>query len=99
MVDPAAAIVIPPATARLLTHAFGRLLTLFTAIGAASGCFGVFISFEWDIASGAAVVLLQAALFTSVYLTTALRHTANTAQRAAKSARAAPGVSPVTIRS
>ncbi|HEY8446349.1 MAG TPA: metal ABC transporter permease [Thermomicrobiales bacterium] len=69
----AAAIVIPPATARLLTQSFGRLLILSTAIGAACGFFGMFLSYRYDLASGAAIVLLSAAIFGVVYLMTGLR--------------------------
>ena len=64
----AAAIVIPPSTARLMTHSFGSMLLLSTLIGAATGFFGMFISFEYDIASGAAIVLLGTAVFLAVYL-------------------------------
>ncbi|MEA2515020.1 MAG: manganese/iron transport system permease protein [Thermomicrobiales bacterium] len=69
----AAAIVIPPTTARLLTKSFGRLLILSTAIGAACGFFGMFLSYEYDVASGAAIVLLSAALFAAVYAITSAK--------------------------
>lgn len=69
----AAAIVIPPTTARLLTKSFGQLLILSTAIGAACGFFGMFLSYEYDIASGAAIVLLSASVFAIVYLATTLK--------------------------
>jgi ABC-type Mn2+/Zn2+ transport system permease subunit len=69
----AAAIVIPPTTARLLTKSFGRLLILSTAIGAACGFFGMFLSYEYDIASGAAIVLLSASVFAIVYAVTSLK--------------------------
>ena len=70
----AATIVIPPATARLLTDSFGRLLVASTLIGAACGFGGMFVSYEYDIASGAAIVLLAAAVFVAVYGITSLRH-------------------------
>src|SRR3954470_23969844 len=41
----AAAIVIPPTTARLLTDSFGKMLIFSTVIGAATGFFGMFISY------------------------------------------------------
>ncbi|MFL5759980.1 MAG: metal ABC transporter permease [Thermomicrobiales bacterium] len=68
----AAAIVIPPTTARLLTDSFGRMLLISTAIGAATGFFGMFLSYEYDIASGAAIVLLSAGIFAAVYAGTSL---------------------------
>lgn len=69
----AAAIVIPPTTARLLTQSFGRLLILSTVIGAACGFFGMFLSYEYDIASGAAIVLLSAAVFATAYAFTSAK--------------------------
>jgi manganese/iron transport system permease protein/iron/zinc/copper transport system permease protein len=69
----AAAIVIPPATARLLTNAFGTMLLLSTGIGAACGFAGMFLSYWYDIASGAAVVLLAAGVFATVYAVTTVR--------------------------
>lgn len=67
----AASIVIPPTTARLVTQSFGRLLVLSTMLGAGIGFFGMFASYWWDIASGAAIVLLGTALFTATYTATA----------------------------
>lgn len=69
----AAAIVIPPTTARLLTNSFGWTLILSTVIGALCGFFGMFLSFEYDLASGSAVVLLAAAVFAATYAATTLR--------------------------
>jgi len=70
----AAAIVIPPSTARLVTHSFGALLILSTLIGAATGFFGMFVSFEYDIASGAAIVLFGTVIFLTVYVGTGIWH-------------------------
>ena len=69
----AAAIVIPPSTARLLTNSFGAMLLLSTAIGAGCGFAGMFLSYWYDVASGAAVVLLAAGVFVVVYAATTLR--------------------------
>jgi ABC-type Mn2+/Zn2+ transport system permease subunit len=69
----AAAIVIPSSTARLLTNSFGWMLLLSTAIGALCGFFGMFLSYGYDIASGAAIVLLATAVFGVTYLVTTIR--------------------------
>jgi manganese/iron transport system permease protein/iron/zinc/copper transport system permease protein len=69
----AASIVMPPVTARLLTDAFGKMLILSTVIGMSAGFFGMFFSYEWDIASGAAIVLFLAAVFLVVYTGTTIR--------------------------
>ncbi len=59
----AASLVIPPVIARLLTDRFAVMLVLSTAIGAAAGFAGLFISYYLDIASGASIVLFSAGLF------------------------------------
>lgn len=59
----AASIVIPPTTARLLTDSFGKMVLLSTFIGAMGGIFGMFFSFELDIASGASIVLFLTIVF------------------------------------
>lgn len=69
----AAAIVIPPITARLLTDSFGTLVILSTLLGATFGAVGIFLSYHFDIASGAAIVLLSASVFAVVYAATTLR--------------------------
>lgn len=71
----AAAIVIPPVAARLLTDSFGRLVVLSLLIGAACGFAGMFVSYYADIASGPAIILLAAAAFGAIYLLTELRGT------------------------
>jgi manganese/iron transport system permease protein/iron/zinc/copper transport system permease protein len=68
----AAAIVIPPMTARLLTASFGRMLALATLIGAIAGVAGMFTSYALDVASGPAIVLVAALLFAATYVGTGL---------------------------
>jgi ABC-type Mn2+/Zn2+ transport system permease subunit len=78
----AAAIVIPPSTARLLTNEFGTMLMLSTVIGAACGGIGMFVSYHEDISSGSAIVLLAAGAFAVVYAGTSLRRATRPAARA-----------------
>jgi manganese/iron transport system permease protein/iron/zinc/copper transport system permease protein len=85
----AAAIVIPPTTARLLTDSFARMLLLSTAIGAGCGFFGMLLSYWGDVASGASIVLLAAVVFALVYAATALRKTLG--RQVAATARPAAG--------
>ncbi len=59
----AAAIVIPPVTARLLTNDFGKLMVLSVAIGSFCGLGGLYASFYVDVSSGPSVVLFSAAVF------------------------------------
>ncbi len=66
----AAALVIPPVIARMLTHSFKRMLVLSTSIGALSGLVGMYLSYHLDISSGATIVLVNFALFTVVYTVT-----------------------------
>ena len=69
----AAALVIPAITARLLTDSFNRMILLSTGLGMISGFFGMVISYYIDVASGATIVLLQAALFGLVLAITVLQ--------------------------
>ena len=59
----AGATVIPPIVARLMTDSFKNMLLLSTTVGAACGFAGIYLSFYIDVSSGAAVVLVEAALF------------------------------------
>ena len=59
----AAAIVIPPVSARLLTNDFTKMLLLSVIIGAFCGLGGLYMSFYIDVSSGASVVLFSAAVF------------------------------------
>ena len=69
----AAAIVIPPVVARLLTDSFRTLILLSTALGAICGLAGIYLSFYLDVSSGASVVLFSALLFVCALGYTTLR--------------------------
>ncbi len=64
----AAALVIPPTIARMLTHSFSKMLVYSTAIGAACGVVGMNVSYQLDIQSGPAVVIVAALAFLVVYV-------------------------------
>ena len=59
----AAAVVIPPIVARLLTNSFRKMTLLSTGIGIICSVLGIYISYFIDVSSGASVVLLSAVLF------------------------------------
>ena len=59
----AAALVIPPVVARMLTDSFPRMFLIAVVIGALTGFVGVYVSWFVDVSSGATVVLVQAAVF------------------------------------
>jgi ABC-type Mn2+/Zn2+ transport system permease subunit len=84
----AAAVVIPPATARLLTADFSRMLPLAAGLGAMSAVPGMYVSWYLDIAPGPAVVLVQAGLLTVAWLWTAVRPRASRTNAAAAPAGA-----------
>lgn len=69
----AAALVIPPITARLLSDSFNRIVLLSTAIGALTGFGGIYLSYYIDVASGATIVLAQATVFVAVLAVTAMQ--------------------------
>lgn len=58
-----AMLVTPAATAQLLTVRFTRLITLASVIGAAASILGLYLSYWFDVASGATIVLVQSAFF------------------------------------
>ncbi|WP_435749174.1 metal ABC transporter permease [Microbacterium sp. PMB16] len=63
-----AMLIIPGATAYLLTDRFGRMLVIAPAISVACSIVGIYLSYWLDTASGGMVVLTQGAVFTLVYL-------------------------------
>ena len=69
----AAAIVIPPSAARLITSDFVRLSVLSVAIGVFCGFFGMYISYYVDVSSGANIVLFSAAVFVAALGWSSLR--------------------------
>lgn len=69
----AAAIVIPPITARLLTDRIDRMILLSVAIGSITGLFGMYLSYQIDTSSGATIVLTQAAVFVIAVAANAVR--------------------------
>lgn len=66
----AATLVIPPTTARMLTHSFSRMLGLSVGIGAACGFVGMNASYHLDVQSGPTIVLVGATLFALVFALT-----------------------------
>ena len=71
----AAALVIPPTVARLLTNSFKKMLMISTSIGASSGFVGMYLSYHLDISSGATIVLVNFVLFAIAYAYTATKST------------------------
>jgi manganese/iron transport system permease protein/iron/zinc/copper transport system permease protein len=89
----AAALVIPPVVARMLTNSFATMLVLSTALGALAGLTGMYLSYHLDISSGAAIVLVNFAVFVVVYAltgTTGLRRVAALAHEPATRRGAEP---------
>ncbi len=66
----AAMLVIPAVIARMLTDSFGRMLGYSTAIGAASGLVGMYLSYYAGVPSGTMIVLVGAAVFLLVLIVT-----------------------------
>lgn len=63
-----AMLIIPGATAHLLTDRFGRMLLLAPAIGVVCALVGLYSSYYLDTASGAMIVLAQGVVFLLAYL-------------------------------
>ena len=64
----AAAVVIPGATARLVTRSIGAMLAVSTGLGVAAAVVGLYVSFYLDVPSGPSIVLTGAAVFAVVAL-------------------------------
>lgn len=63
-----AMLIIPGATAQLLTDRFGRMLLIAPVLAAVAAAAGIYVSYWLDTASGPTVVLVQGAFFTVAYL-------------------------------
>jgi manganese/iron transport system permease protein len=68
-----AMITTPAATAQMLVQRFGKMISTAALIGVASAVAGLYLSYAFDLASGAAIVLVETALFLLVLLLTSLR--------------------------
>lgn len=68
----AAAVVLPAATARLVTRSFTAMLVLATGLGVAASVAGLYLSFHVDVPSGPTIVLTGAAVFAVAFLVTAV---------------------------
>ena len=68
-----AMITTPAATAQMLVQRFGKMIGTAALIGVVSAVAGLYLSYAFDLASGAAIVLVETALFLLVLLLTSLR--------------------------
>lgn len=68
----AATIVVPAVVARLVNDSFGKMLVVAALVGAGCGFVGMYVSFYFDVASGATIVLTCAAVFIVVLAATSL---------------------------
>jgi manganese transport system permease protein len=63
-----ALLIIPGATAFLLTERFGRMLVIAPLIGAVAAVVGVYASYWLDVATGGMIVVVLGAVFTVAFL-------------------------------
>ena len=68
-----ALLVLPAATARLLTNSFGRMLWLSPVLGAVFGGVGMYISWYADVPSGAVIILAGTLVFIAAYSAVGVR--------------------------
>ncbi|WP_376087287.1 metal ABC transporter permease [Roseomonas sp. CCTCC AB2023176] len=78
-------LVIPGATAHLLTDRFGHMLALAGGIGGATGLLGAYVSYFLDGSTGGTIVVFQALVFVAAWLF-APRHGVLAGRRAARRA-------------
>jgi ABC-type Mn2+/Zn2+ transport system permease subunit len=65
-----AMLVLPAATARMMTNSIGRMLWLSPLLGAAFGFVGMYASWYADVPSGAVITIVGSVMFAAVYLAT-----------------------------
>ena len=65
-----AMLVLPAATARMMTNSIGRMLWLSPLLGAAFGFVGMYASWYADVPSGAVITVVGSVMFAAVYLAT-----------------------------
>lgn len=63
-----ALLIIPGATAFLLTERFGRMLVIAPVTAAASAVIGIYLSYWLDVASGGMIVVVQGVVFALAFL-------------------------------
>lgn len=91
----AAALVIPPVVARMLSDSFRTVLITSVVIGALCGFTGMYASYFLNIASGPAIVLTAASVFGVVYALSWLRRLQRRTGRDSQASRSSPGSAPV----
>jgi manganese/iron transport system permease protein len=79
-----AMITTPAATAQLLVKRFTAMIQVAALIGVLSAIVGLYVSYSLDIASGAAIVILETLIFLSVLVFTAIRSRLYAARGAVK---------------
>jgi manganese transport system permease protein len=90
-----AMLIVPGATAYLLTDRFGRMLVIAPTISALCSVVGIFASYWLDVSSGPLVVVVQAAVFAVVWIVSP-RHGLLGRVRSARAVRSS--VSAPTVR-
>jgi manganese/iron transport system permease protein len=68
-----AMITTPAATAQLLARRFGRMIQVAALVGIVSAVAGLYLSYAFDLASGAAIVLVETAIFLGTLLLATVR--------------------------
>ncbi len=63
-----AMLITPAATAYLITRRLSTMMVVAAILGASSAVAGLYLSYYFDVASGAAVVLVSTAFFAATYL-------------------------------
>lgn len=92
-----AMLIIPGATAHLLTDRFGRMLVIAPVISVLCSVIGLYVSYYLDTASGGMIVLTQGAAFALVYLLSPTQGLLGKRYAAAKRRRAAATPEPSRV--
>ncbi len=76
-----AMLIVPASTAFLVARRLPAMMAVGSSLGVLSGGLGLYLSFYWSIASGAAIVLVAIAFFFIVFCVSSCRHRWHRARR------------------
>ncbi len=91
-----AMLIIPGASAYLLTDRFDRMLVIAPILSVCCAALGIFLSYWWDAASGGLVVVVQGAAFAVIYVFSPRHGLLSTWRRRARARASEPHAAAVT---
>lgn len=95
----AAGIIMPAVTARVLTDSFNKMVFLSVILGVLGGTLGMYVSFYFDVSSGATIVLVAASFFVLAYVYQLIRERTGPLKKEARSLSETPAATHAHLHS